>query len=57
MGHRHYASLLAHRGTDRREGEPQFLAIAPAEKIVVECVGLHMRVISIRDAAKYSSSC
>jgi hypothetical protein len=35
-------------------GEPQFLAIAPAEKVVVDCVGLYMVVIRIGDAAEYS---
>jgi hypothetical protein len=44
--------MLAQRGTDRKEREPQFLAIAQAEKAAVEWVS--MGVIGIGDAAEYS---
>jgi hypothetical protein len=39
---------------DRPRGEPQFLAIAltDAEKAVVGCVGLHMVIVRIGDAAE-----
>jgi hypothetical protein len=35
-------------------GEPQFLAIAPAGKVVIEWVGLYAVVIRIGDAAEDS---
>ena len=37
-----------------RGGEPQFLAIALAEKAVVDCVGLYMVGIRIGDAPEYN---
>jgi hypothetical protein len=39
---------------DRPRGKPQFLAIAPAKKVVVDCVGLDVVVVRIGDAAEYS---
>jgi hypothetical protein len=46
--------ILAHSGTDLREGEPQFPAITPAGKVVVDWVSLYMVVIRIGDAAEDS---
>jgi hypothetical protein len=57
MGHRR--GTVSHVGApwDRPGvGELQFLAITPAKKVVVDCVGLYMIVIRVGDAGEYCTS-